>query len=392
MPANLPPDARKKWAEVEATRNPRERIQRMEEFLSLVPKHKGTAKTCAQVKKQMSALRKELEEKKRKKKAGKSGPKIFLEKEGAAQVALIGLTKAGKSSLLAAVTRAKVEISASPYTTREPVPGIMDHQDLQFQIIEAPALMEGSADGRAWGLQTLGIARNADGLIIVVDLSQDPVKQLSLILGEMGRARISTSKPRSRVEIERKYMGVGLRIIVLGRLVDCTFGEVERLLKGYNVTDAFVKIYGEATLNDIEEAIFETMVYKPTIIAANKIDVDGAEGNLKLLRAYVGNKLPVIAVSAEAGAGLEKLGETLFSTLQIMRVYTKEPNEKEYSKKPFILKKGSTIYDLAKSIHSDFKQNFNFARVWSKRLMFSPQKAGATFRLEDGDIVEIHLK
>ena len=86
MPANLPPDARKKWAEVEATKNPRERIQRMEEFLSLVPKHKGTAKTCAQVKKQMSALRKELEEKKRKKKAGKSGPKIFLEKEGAAQV------------------------------------------------------------------------------------------------------------------------------------------------------------------------------------------------------------------------------------------------------------------------------------------------------------------
>jgi hypothetical protein len=187
-------------------------------------------------------------------------------------------------------------------------------------------------------------------------------------------------------------MGVGLRIIVLGRLVDCTFGEVERLLRGYNVTDAFVKIYGEATLNDVEEAIFETMVYKPTIIAANKIDVDGAEGNLKLLRAYVGNKLPVIAVSAVAGAGLEKLGETLFSTLQIMRVYTKEPNEKEYSKKPFILKKGSTIYDLAKSIHSDFKQNFNFARVWSKRLMFSPQKAGATFRLEDGDIVEIHLK
>ena len=52
MPANLPPDARKKWAEVEETKNPRQRIQRMEEFLSLVPKHKGTAKTCAQVQKQ----------------------------------------------------------------------------------------------------------------------------------------------------------------------------------------------------------------------------------------------------------------------------------------------------------------------------------------------------
>ena len=392
MPANLPHDARKKWAEVEETRNPRERLQRMEEFLSLVPKHKGTAKTCAQVKKQMAALRKDLEEKKRKKKAGKSGPKVFMEKEGAAQLVLISLTKAGKSSLLAAVTRAKVEISASPYATREPVPGIMSFQDLQFQIIEAPALMEGAADGKAWGLQTLGIARNADGIIIVIDLSQDPVGQLSEILDEMTKARISTSKPKSRVEIERKYMGVGLRIIVLGRLVDCTFPEVETLLKGYNVTDAFVKIYGEATLNDVEEAIFETMVHKPAIIVANKIDIEGAEGNLKLLRAYLGNRLPIIAVSAAKGTGLEALGDVLFRTLQIMRVYTKEPNEREYSKKPFILKKGSTIYNLAKSIHSDFKANFNFARVWSKRLRFSPQKVGATFSLEDGDIVEIHLK
>jgi ribosome-interacting GTPase 1 len=241
MPANLPPDARKKWAEVEETKNPRQRIQRMEEFLSLVPKHKGTAKTCSQVKKQISALRKDIEERK-KKKTGKSGPKIFLEKEGAAQLVLISLTKAGKSSLLRAVTNAKVGVSSTPYTTREPVPGIMDYEDLQFQIIEAPAIMPGAADGKAWGLQTLGIARNSDGLIILVDLSQDPVRQLTCILDEMNRARISTSKPKSKVEIDRKYMGAGLRIVVLGRLIDCSFKEVEKLLRDYNVNDAFVKI------------------------------------------------------------------------------------------------------------------------------------------------------
>jgi ribosome-interacting GTPase 1 len=391
MPANLPPDARKKWAEVEETKNPRERIQRMEEFLSLVPKHKGTAKTCAQVKKQIAALRKEIEEKK-KKKAGKSGPKIFLEKEGAAQVVLLSLTKAGKSSLLRAVTNAKVDVSSSPYTTREPVPGVLNFEDLQFQIIEAPALMEGAAEGKAWGLKSFAIARNADGLIIVIDLSQDPIKQLNGILDEMNRARISTSKPKSKVEIDRKYMGAGLRIVVLGRLVDCTFKEVEALLKGYDVTDAFVKIYGEASLNDVEEAVFETMVFKPTIIVANKTDLEGAEGNLKLLRAFLGDKLPIIPVSAMTGKGLDKLGDTLFKTLEIMRIYTKEPNEREYSRKPFILKKGATIYDLAKTIHSDFRENFNFAKVWSRRLVFSPQRVGTTFRLEDGDVVEIHLK
>jgi ribosome-interacting GTPase 1 len=392
MPANLPPDARKKWAEVEETHNPRERLQKMEEFLSLVPKHKGTAKTCAQVKKQMSSLRKEIEEKKKKKKASKGGPKTFIEKEGAAQVALISMTKAGKSSLLSSLTRAKVEISNNLYTTRNPVPGIMTYQDLQIQMIEAPALMEGAADGRAWGLQTLGIARNADGLIIVVDLAQDPVKQLSIILDELSRARISTIKPTSKVEIERKYMGIGLRIIVFGRLVNCTFKEVEELLKGYNVTDAVVKISGDATLSDVEEAIFETMVYRPTVVIANKIDVPGAEGNLRRLQAYLGDRLPVVAVSALTGIGLDKIGENLFNALEIIRIYTKEPNEREYSKKPFILRKGSTIYNLAKSIHSDFKDDFYFARVWSERLVFSPQKVGSTFKLQDGDVVEIHLK
>jgi small GTP-binding protein len=391
MPANLPPEARKKWAEVEATKNPRERLQRMEEFLSTVPKHKGTAKTCAQVKKQMAALRKEIAEKKRKR-AGRSGPKIFIEKEGAAQIVLIGLTKAGKSSLLLATTNAKVEVSSAPFTTREPVPGMLSHEDIQFQIVEAPALMEGAADGKAWGLQTLGLARNADGLIIMVDLSQEPVEQLKLILNEMEKARILVSKPKAHVEIERKFAGSGLRIILLGNLLDGTMKDVEELLRNYRIHDAVVKIQGQATLDEVEDAIFESTTYKPAVIVANKIDAQKAKANLKLLNEYVAGQLPVLPVSCETRQGFEKLGETLFRTLNIMRVYTKEPSKKEPSKKPFILKRGTTIYELARNIHSDFKENFSFAKIWSKRLVFSPQKVGATFQLEDGDVVEMHAK
>ncbi|NWG11082.1 TGS domain-containing protein [Candidatus Bathyarchaeota archaeon] len=391
MPTNLPPDAKKKWAEVEATRYPRERLQRMEEFLSLVPKHKGTLKLRGQIKKQVAVLRKEIEEKKRKK-AGKGGPKFFIEKEGAAQIALLSLTNAGKSSLLSAVTNAKVEVSPTLYTTRETVPGIMVYQDVQFQIVEAPALMEGSADGRAWGLQTLALARNADGLILMVDLSQNPVKQLALILSELEKARVLVSKPRGRVEIERKYMGAALRIILVGKLVDCNMRDVEELLRSYRITDAVVKISGETTLDEIEDAIFESTAYRPAVVVANKIDLTGAKANLKRLEGYVNNKLPILPVSCEKRMGLGKLGETLFRTLGIIRVYTKEPNQKEYSKKPFILKKGATVYSLAKNIHSDFKENFAFAKVWGKRLVFSPQKVGSGFTLDDGDIVEIHLK
>jgi small GTP-binding protein len=391
MPTNLPPDAKKKWAEVEAAKYPTEKLQHMEEFLSLVPKHKGTLKLRGQTKKQIATLRKEIEEKKRKK-AGKGGPKFFIEKEGAAQIALIGLTNVGKSSLLSTVTNAKVEVSSNPYTTTEPVPGIMDYQDIQFQLVETPALMDGSANGRAWGLQTLALARNADGLILMVDLSQDCVEQLSLILSELEKARILVSKPMGRVEIERKFMGAGLRIIITGRLVNCTMRDVEELLRSYRVVDAVVKISGEATLDEVEDAIFESTIYKSMLIVANKIDLEGSETNLKLLRSYVGDKLPILAVSCKNRYCLERLGEAMFKVLKIIRIYTKQPNEKEFSKKPFILKRNSTVYNLAKNIHTDFGKKFSFARVWAKRLVFSPQKVGATFVLEDGDIVEIHVK
>ena len=391
MPTNLPPEAKKKWAQVLETKNPRQKLALLEEFLSLVPRHKGTAKLCVQVKKQMMSLKKEIEEKKRKK-TGRSGPKFFLEKEGAAQIALIGLTGAGKSSLLASVTNAKVEISPNPYTTREPVPGIMPYEDIQFQIIEAPALMEGSADGRAWGLQTLAIARNADGLILMVDLSKNAVAQLSLILGELEKARVLVSRPKGKVEFERKYMGAGTRIILIGKLVDATVKDVEELLRSYRVTDAVVKIIGEASLDTVEDAIFESTVYKPAVVVANKMDAKGAENRLKTLQVHVNCKMPVVAVSCEKGQGLAKIGETLFRTLGIIRVYTKEPNQKDFSEKPFILKKGATVYELAKDIHSDFKEHFSFAKVWADRLIFSPQKVGSTFVLEDGDAVEIHMK
>jgi len=391
MPTNLPPEAKDKWEEAEAAKNPREKLRLLEEFLSLVPQHHGTSRLCVQVKKQITNLRKEIEEKKRKK-TGKTAPKSFLEKEGAAQIALIGLTKVGKSSLLTAVTNAKVEVSPNPYATRELVPGIMNYNDIQFQIVEAPALMEGASAGKAWGPKTLATARNADGLIIMVDLSQDPIEQLSTTLAEMESAQIVVVKPKARVEVDRRSTGVGMHITVFGKLADCTFKEVEELLKGYHVTDAVVKIYGETTLKEVENAIFESTVYKPAVIVANKIDARGARNRLKLLETYAGKKLPIVAISCYTGSGLENLGEVLFKTMSIIRIYTKEPNEKDYSEKPFILKRGATVYDLAKNIHSDLSEKFSFARVWAKRLPYSPQKAGSSFVLEDGDIVEIHAK
>jgi ribosome-interacting GTPase 1 len=391
MPANLPAEARQKWHEASLARRPEEKIQKLQEFMSLVPKHKGTENLRAQVKRKMALLRREIEEKKRKK-AGVGGPRIFVEKEGDAQIVILGPTNVGRSSLLSLLTNSKVEISSYPYTTKDPTPGMFNYQDLQFQLVEAPALMEGSAEGGAWGLQTLTSARNSDGLLLMVNLSQDPAEEFSLISRELEKARILTRKPEARIEIEKKHMGAKLKIILLGRLIDCSVKDVRQLLKSYGIRDATIKIHGRATLDNIEEAIFEGTTYRPALIIANKADHPKAAKGIEQLKQLVGGEVKILVVSCRTREGLENLGSEIFEMLELIRVYTKDIGKRDASVRPFTIRKSSTIFDLAKRIHSDFYTQFSYAKVWSKRLRFSPQKVGGSFNLEDGDTVEIHIR
>jgi hypothetical protein len=268
----------------------------------------------------------------------------------------------------------------------------MSYLDVQFQIVEAPAVIEGSADGRAGGHITLGLARNADGVILMVDLSRNPVGQLELVISELEKSRVLVSKPSGRVDIDRRHAGAALRIILVGKLLGCSMQDVENLLRSYKITDAIVKISGDVRLDDVEDAIFETTIYKPAVVVANKLDLKGAAANLRRLKQYVNGRLPVVAMSCEQKTGLDELGEALFEALGVIRIYTKEPGMKVHSDHPFALRRGVTVNDLAKNIHKEFVSNFLFAMVWAKRLPFSPKKVGLGFVLEDGDVVEIHTK
>ena len=392
MPANLPAEAKQKYREASLARNPEEKIKKLQEFMSLFPKHKGTENLRAQVKRKISQLKREIEEKKKKKSGSSIGPKVFIEKEGDAQIVLLGPTNVGRSSLLSCLTNSKVMVLSYPYTTTEPTPGMFNYKDLQLQIVETPALMEGSSEGGAWGLQTLTSARNADGLVLMVDLSQNPIEQFELISKELEKSKILTKRPNARISIEKKHMGAKLKFITFGRLIDCDVNDLSKLLKSYGIRDATVKIWGNATLDDVEEAIFEGKVYRPALILANKLDHPKAKDRLEKLKKVVGKEMKIIPISCLTKDGVEKVGSEIFDMLDIIRIYTKEPNKKEASKRPFTIKKGSTVFDLAKRIHSDFYEQFAFAKVWSKRLRFSPQKVGGSFELEDGDKIELHMK
>jgi ribosome-interacting GTPase 1 len=394
MPTNLPPEAIDKWELIEAAKTPKEKMDAMVEFLKYVPHHKGTMKLRGEINRKIAIIREDLEKKKRMG-TGKSsgGPKLFIEKGASAQIALIGMTNVGKSCLMCATTNSKVRVTPTPFSTHEPVPGIMNYLDVQFQIVEAPAVMEGAAEGKAGGNVTLGLARNADGLILMLDLSHDPVVQLELILGELEKTRVLVSKPSGgRVEIERRPAGARLRVVVVGRLIDCGMRDVEELLRNYKINDAVVRITGAVSLSDVEDAIYENTIYKPAVIVANKLDLAGTAVNLRRLRKHVSGKLHIVPMSCEHRIGMQELGKALFEVLGIIRVYTKEPGLKAHSDHPFPLRKGATVNELAKNIHKELLSNFMFAMVWAKRLPFSPKKVGLNFVLDDGDIIEIHAR
>ncbi len=185
MPANLPPEyfeAEKRFKEASS---PQDKAIALEELISTVPKHKGTDKLRADLRRKLAQLREEVA---RRKKSGK-GDLYTIEKQGAAQAALAGFANSGKSSILKALTNANPVVADYPVSTVMPLSGMMPFEDIQFQLVDLPPIGNESTDG--W---VSGVLRVADAIILVVDLSEDPDIQLELLLEQLKKWRIELLK------------------------------------------------------------------------------------------------------------------------------------------------------------------------------------------------------
>jgi ribosome-interacting GTPase 1 len=247
MVSNLPAEAKNKWAEVAACHSTPEKIKLMREFISLVPKHKGTNKLLGNVRRRIAALEDELDKTKARRKGSRAGG-FSVPKEGAGQIIILGPTKVGRSSLLASVTNAKVEASPIFFATRKPVIGMLPYKNIQFQLIEAPALVEGASQGKMGGSQILGLARNADGLMLMVDLSEDPVEQFRMLRSELERSGVLIGRSEGEVEVTRRSVGASVQVVGGGILVDCTLDDIRRMLESYRINSALVRVRGKVEI------------------------------------------------------------------------------------------------------------------------------------------------
>jgi len=388
LPANLTAEAKAKWAKAQQARTPKEEMSALQEFLSAIPKHKGNERLRAQIKRKIALLKSETQTRRRQSAA--RGMERTLERAGAAQVAIVGVTNVGRSSLLAGVTGAKPLVASYPFTTKENTPGMLQFEDLQLQLIEVPAMVPGG-DGKATFQEgTAELLRNCDGLILMVDLSADPVEQLEEALSDLARLQISAVKLQSNITLRRTRSG-GVQLVTAGRLVGCTREQVESLVRSYGISHAIVRTTGDVSLDEIEDVILETsLTYKPTLIVANKSDLRETSGNVTRLLDNVGSKLPILVTSCLTRQGVSELGKRLFGLLGLVRVYTKEPNASAPSPDPFVVKNGTTTGELSRQIHSTLFRQFKYARVWGKSVSYPGERVGVDHTLLDGDIVEIH--
>ena len=165
MPTNVTPEYKKAEAAFREAKSLDEKVERLEDMISLLPKHKGTDHLLADLKRRLSRLRGQLEEG-----AKKTGRSKFAEitREGAALVVLIGPPNSGKSSFVQALTNAKVEVADYPFTTPMMSPGMVPYEDVLIELVDTPPVTGDYMHG-----QLLGIVRSADAVAIVADLASD---------------------------------------------------------------------------------------------------------------------------------------------------------------------------------------------------------------------------
>lgn len=329
MAANLTPQYLKAEEEYRRAATSEEELKWLEVMLREMPKHKASEKLQSELKQKISRARKDAEAER---KSGKKGHGVRIPRQGAGTAVLLGGPNAGKSQLLAGLTRATPEIAPYPFTTRAPQPGMMPWEDVTVQLIDMPPITKDFMEP-----YVQGIVRAADVAVLMVDLgSDDGVEQVQELLDRLAATKTRLARSSS---LDEDDVGIS---------------------------------------------------YTQTLLAPNKIDLVDAAERRDLMHELCPLDFAEYPISALTGTGLDALRHAIYGALDVVRVYTKLPTQKtaDYDK-PFTLRRGSTLLDVAAMVHKDVAATLKFARVWGSQVHDASVVKG-DYVLADKDVVELH--
>jgi len=352
MPANVTYEFEKARINFEQAASPEAKLAALLEMQRASPSHKGGENLRKDISQKIAAVKREMERKKlQDKKSG--GKSISVPKEGIGQVVLVGMPNSGKSTLLKALAGVEVEIAPYEFTTTKPVVGAMDFHGAKVQLVEIPAIVEGSSCGKFNGLQLLAVIRNADAVVLVV---RDKEKE-SILMEELAKAGILLNEKKPKVKIMAgSYKGIS---IAGKKFLKCREKELVQFLKGAGCINASVILNEPTDLKLVSRALNESLCYKNAI-----------------------------SVNVFKGLEVKKVKRQVFEMLGKVLIYTKKPGREVDYTQPLAVPKGTSVGQAAKHLHKDFS-NMKYAKLWGSS-KYQGQRVPKEYELKNFDILEIY--
>lgn len=331
MPANLPPQYVELENQYRDEKDPKIRLELAQRMLREIPKHKGTDHLVGELKRKISKLKNQIE-KPQKHGATRHSSPDHIPREGAGQFVLFGPPNAGKSSILAALTRAHVEVTEWPYATHKPVAGMAQWENVQLQLVDTPSISPQFCEPYVFN-----IIRTADVAALVMSLGDDDIlSEYEYIIN-----RVHEGKVRLR-----------------------------------NLVNPDPKL--------------PTALEMPVTIVATGCDLPDSETRLDLLSDVVGDRTTIWPVSLTQGTGLNEFLAGAYKMLGLIRVYTKAPGHEADLNDPILLPIGGNVGDAARGIHKEIAEQLQFARIWGTS-GFDGSRVTADHEVADGDVLEFHF-
>ncbi len=398
MSSNIGPEAQAAYQKYLEATTIDEKIKRLEEYLSLVPKHKATEKIVALNKSRLAKLRREQEaQKNRIKSMGKQVSPFSIKKEGI-QLILISdyhSPGVGKTSLLNLLTGAAKE-KIGKFT---PLPeiGIYEHNKVRYQIVDMPSIMEGAANGIGNGKEIISQLRACDLICFCIDLSRNYKEQMNLLLKELQESHVRLNVPPPPITIEKTGSNK-IQVFYLtseakeNKNIEELTERIKEITKAGGIRNGIVKVFGKINLEQVVDTLNPSMTYKKSIILGTKGDLSLTKNSFLELENYYSEQFPlVIGTSVNKKEIPEDFGKIVLKFLGKIKVYTMHKGV--VAEKPLLIDNiHPTVRNVAIKIHRSFLESLDYATIIRKDARQEKKKVGLDYELKENDIIELHIK
>ncbi len=364
--------------------NTNDKIEELETQISKTKYNKKTQHAIGLMKAQLASLRVKSANAG---KGQKKGDGYSVRRSGDATVVLLGFPSVGKSTLLNALTNANSEVGAYAFTTLTCIPGTLEYKGAKIQILDVPGIVEGAARGTGRGKEVLQVIRNADLIIILLDVFHP--EHYEKILQEVFEAGVRINQRSPDVKVKRTIKG-GIDIGYTVPLKKMNKDTVKSMMRALGYVNATVVIREDIDEDQLIDVVEGNKAYVSAITVINKIDI-ASEKQIRKVEKLVGGV--AAKVSANEKEHIDDLKEEIFGNLSFLRLYLKEIGNKADMEEPLIIQGPCNIEKLCRKLHKDFVTKFKFARIWGKSVKFDGQKImKLKHLLHDEDVVELHIR